>query len=78
METAKHQAREAQSEIRALKARLARSLGEEIASEHPEHSVSHGDRPGPPRPNRANCSAGKTSSAANYATPRKSSKRRDV
>lgn len=40
METAKHQAREAQIEIRALKTRLARSLGEEIASEHPEHSVS--------------------------------------
>lgn len=40
METAKHQTREAQIEIRALKTRLARSLGEEIASEHPEHSVS--------------------------------------
>ena len=40
METAKHQAREAQIEIRALKTRLARSLGEEIASEHPEHNVS--------------------------------------
>ena len=40
METAKHQAREAQSEIRALKTRLARTLGEEIASRHPEHSVS--------------------------------------
>ena len=37
METAKHQAREAQHEIRELKARLARALGEEIAAEHPEH-----------------------------------------
>jgi hypothetical protein len=40
METAKHQAREAQQEIRSLKARLARTLGEEIAADHPEHSVS--------------------------------------
>ena len=39
METAKHQAREAQQEIRELKARLARTLGEEVAVEHPEHSV---------------------------------------
>jgi chromosome segregation ATPase len=38
METAKHQAREAQQEIRSLKARLARTLGEEIAGQHPEHS----------------------------------------
>jgi hypothetical protein len=37
MEAAKHQAREAQSEIRALKTRLARSLGEEIAAKRPEH-----------------------------------------
>ena len=40
METAKHQAREAQEEIRSLKARLARALGEEIAAEHPEHSLA--------------------------------------
>jgi AraC-like DNA-binding protein len=40
METAKHQAREAQQEIRSLKARLARTLGDEVAAEHPEHSVS--------------------------------------
>ena len=40
METAKHQAREAQQEIRGLKARLARALGEEVAAEHPEHSVA--------------------------------------
>ena len=40
METAKHQAREAQQEIRSLKARLARTLGEEVADKHPEHSVS--------------------------------------
>jgi hypothetical protein len=40
METAKHQAREAGQEIRALKARLARTLGSEVADEHPEHSVS--------------------------------------
>jgi hypothetical protein len=39
-ETAKHQAREAQQEIRSLKARLARTLGEEVADEHPEHGVS--------------------------------------
>jgi hypothetical protein len=40
METAKHQAREAQQEISSLRARLARTLGEEIADKHPEHSVS--------------------------------------
>jgi hypothetical protein len=40
METAKHQAREAQQEIRSLKARLARTLGEEVAGKPPEHSVS--------------------------------------
>jgi hypothetical protein len=39
METAKHNAREAQQEIRDLKARLARTLGEGVASKHPEHSV---------------------------------------
>ena len=39
METAKHQAREAQQEIRDLKARLARTLGDEVADHHPEHSV---------------------------------------
>jgi chromosome segregation ATPase len=40
METAKQQAREAQQEIRALKARLARALGDEVAAEHPEHGTS--------------------------------------
>jgi hypothetical protein len=40
METAKHQAREAHEEIRSLKARLARTLGEDVADRHPEHSVS--------------------------------------
>jgi chromosome segregation ATPase len=40
METAKQQAREAQQEIRALKARLARTLGEEIAATHPEHGAA--------------------------------------
>lgn len=40
METAKHQGREAQHEIHALKTRLARTLGEEVAADHPEHSVS--------------------------------------
>ena len=40
METAKHQAREAQQEIRGLKARLARALGEEVAADHPEHSLA--------------------------------------
>jgi chromosome segregation ATPase len=40
METAKHQAREAQHEIRALKARLAKTLGEEIADVHPEHGAA--------------------------------------
>ena len=40
METAKHQAREAQQEIRALKARLARTLGEEVAANHPEHGAA--------------------------------------
>jgi hypothetical protein len=42
LETAKHQAREAQREIRNLKARLARTLGEEVADKHPEHSVPAG------------------------------------
>jgi chromosome segregation ATPase len=40
METAKQQSREAQHEIRALKARLARTLGEEIAATHPEHGAA--------------------------------------
>jgi len=40
METAKQQAREAQQDIRALKARLARMLGEEVAATHPEHGVA--------------------------------------
>jgi hypothetical protein len=39
METAKYQACEAQREIRDLKARLARTLGEEVADKHPEHSA---------------------------------------
>ncbi len=37
METARQQARETQQEIRALKGRLARALGDEVAVEHPEH-----------------------------------------
>jgi ABC-type cobalamin transport system ATPase subunit len=40
METANHQAHEAQQEIRSWKSRLARTLGEEVADRHPEHSVS--------------------------------------
>jgi chromosome segregation ATPase len=40
METAEHQAREAHEEIRALKMRLARALGEEIAAKHPQHGGS--------------------------------------
>jgi hypothetical protein len=40
METAKHQPRAAQQEIRSLKARLERTLGQEVANKHPEHSVS--------------------------------------
>jgi hypothetical protein len=40
METAKHQAREAHEEIRALKTHLARALGDEIAAKRPEHSGS--------------------------------------
>lgn len=40
LETAKHQAREAQHEVAALKQRLARTLGEEVAAEHPEHANS--------------------------------------
>jgi len=42
MESAKQQARETQQEIRALKARLARTLGEEIAATHPEHAAPSG------------------------------------
>lgn len=40
METAKQQAHEARQEISALKARLARTLGEEIASTRPEHEAA--------------------------------------
>ena len=40
METAKHQAREAHQEIRSLKARPTRNLGEEVAAEHSEHSAA--------------------------------------
>jgi hypothetical protein len=40
METAKHQAREAQTEIRSLKTRLARTLGDEVGAEHPDHGAS--------------------------------------
>ena len=40
IETSKHQAREAQREIIALKRRLARTLGEEVAAQHPEHATS--------------------------------------
>jgi chromosome segregation ATPase len=40
LETAKHQAREAEQEIRTLKTRLARTLGEEVADGHPEHSAA--------------------------------------
>lgn len=42
METAKHQAREARQEIRDLKTRLARTLGEEVADKHHEQSVPSG------------------------------------
>jgi hypothetical protein len=40
METAKQQARGAQQEIHQLKERLARTLGNEVAADHPEHDVS--------------------------------------
>jgi hypothetical protein len=40
METAKHQAREAHEEIRSLKTRLARTLGDEVAGAHPTQSLS--------------------------------------
>jgi hypothetical protein len=40
LETAKHQARDADRENRALKARLAHTLGDEVAAEHPEHGES--------------------------------------
>jgi hypothetical protein len=40
LETAKHQARAGQQEIRLLKQRLARTLGEEIAAECPEHGIT--------------------------------------
>ncbi|MDA8069113.1 MAG: hypothetical protein M0T77_10960 [Actinomycetota bacterium] len=40
LETAKQQARAGQQEIRVLKDRLARALGEEVAAEHPEHSIA--------------------------------------
>lgn len=40
METAKQQARAAQQEVRALKERLARALGDEVAAAHPDHSAA--------------------------------------
>ena len=40
METAKQQARAAQDEVRRLKERLARALGDEVADAHPEHGAS--------------------------------------
>ena len=40
METAKQQARAAQDEVRRLKERLARALGDEVADTHPEHGAS--------------------------------------
>lgn len=40
LETAKHQARDGQQEIRLLKERLARTLGEEKGAEHPEHGIA--------------------------------------
>lgn len=40
LETAKHQAREAHREITALRQRLARVLGEEVAAQHPEHATN--------------------------------------
>jgi hypothetical protein len=40
MEAAKQQARQARHEIESLKARLARTLGEEVAADHPQHSHS--------------------------------------
>ena len=40
METAKQQARTAQDEVRRLKERLARALGDEVADAHPEHGAS--------------------------------------
>lgn len=40
METAKQQARAAQQEIGRLKGRLARTLGDDVAAAHPEHSVA--------------------------------------
>lgn len=39
LETAKHQAREAQREIAALKQRLSGVLGEEVAADHPEQGT---------------------------------------
>jgi hypothetical protein len=76
METAKHQAREAQQEIRTLKTRLARSLGEEIADKHREHSTSAATVADTPK--SSNCSASKASCDANYVTARKSSRQHDV
>lgn len=40
LETAKHQARDAQREVAALRQRLARVVGDEVAAGHPEHDVS--------------------------------------
>ncbi len=42
METAKQQAHEAHKEIAALKQRLAKTLGGEVADAHPEHGAAPG------------------------------------
>jgi hypothetical protein len=39
LETAKHHARDAERENRALKDRLARALGDDVAAQHPEHGT---------------------------------------
>ena len=77
METAKQQAREAQQEIRALKARLARAFGDEVAADTPSTA------PPPPRSRRcrmrlSSCWLRRPSCVATFATPRKSSMRHAV
>jgi hypothetical protein len=64
IETAKHQASEAQREIRDLKARLARTLGE--CGRRPTPGARHllGDRHRPPRPSRATAPRARRSAPA--------------
>jgi hypothetical protein len=78
IETANHQAGEAHEEIRALKTRLARALGDEIAAKRPEHSGSSATVKDLRAQIEQLLVSRKATCAASSATPRKSSRRRGV